>query len=312
MSITNKGSVFLKEMKKSRIFLMCFLVIFLFLMCGCNEESSLQKNKKCSVVCTVFPLYDWTRTIVQGFEEDVSLQYLFDDGSDVHSFQPGADDYVTIAESDIFIYCSGAGTDWIEDILMNNPDNERIVIDLTMAEGIILLDNIVTEHDHGEGNDNHVHDENCNHEEGRYDEHIWMSLENAMASVSSVADALGEKLPQHLSTIDGNKEAYLTLLEELQNEYVRTVETTENPYMLVADRFPFLYMTKPYGISFDSAFAGCQTESEADFDMIVRLASLADEHGVSAIAITEVADEKLAQTVIDNMTNKGTLYQPWR
>lgn len=291
-------------MKKKRMIFISFLITFVILICGCNVTQPAQKDGKCSIVCTVFPIYDWTRILTQGLEEDVDLHYLFDDGSDVHSFQPGADDYVMIAESDIFIYISGAATGWIEDVLNNNPDDERIVIDLAGTEGIVLLDNLASAHSHEEENEAHTHDEHCEHEEGAYDEHIWMSPDNAKAATASIADALNKKLTKHAITIDKNEEEYLSLLEELNDEYVRTVAASTDAYMLVADRFPFLYMAKTYGISFDSAFAGCQTESEADFDMIVRLASLADEHGISSIAITEVSDEKLAQTVIDNMKNK--------
>ena len=42
----------------------------------------------------------------------------------------------------------------------------------------------------------------------------------------------------------------------------------------------------------------CQTEAEADFDMIIRLANAVDESDVPAIVVTEVSDQKLAETIL--------------
>ncbi len=262
-------------------------------MTACTPAGGVSGEEEgCSVVCTVFPAYDWTRTLLEQTGGAASVQYLFDDGADVHSFQPGAEDYVTIAESDVFIYIGGNGSEWIHEALAQNPNPERIVIDLAEVEGMTLLQNLSAGHEE--------HETHKEHEHAVYDEHIWMSLQNAVAAVEAIEDALVAKMPEDAERISSNKVSYIEALQSLDTEYRMLAETSEDAYVLVPDRFPFLYLTKSYGISYDAAFSGCQTEAEADFEMIIRLAELADENEVPVLLITEVSDGALAQTVNEN------------
>ena len=57
---------------------------------GTNTDESA---KKLSVVCTIFPEYDWVKEIV-GDNSNVEITYLLDNGVDLHSFQPTAEDIV--------------------------------------------------------------------------------------------------------------------------------------------------------------------------------------------------------------------------
>lgn len=279
--------------RKKFVMIICAFCLAFMTACTSAEGASGQEEE-CSVVCTVFPAYDWTRTLLEQTQGAVSVQYLFDDGADVHSFQPGAEDYVTIAESDVFIYIGGNGSEWIHEALAQNPNPDRIVIDLAEVEGMTLLQNLSAGH---EEHEEHEHEE---HEHEAYDEHIWMSLQNAVAAVDAIEDALVAKMPADAERISSNKVSYIEALQTLDTEYRTMAETCEDAYVLVPDRFPFLYLTESYGISYDAAFAGCRTESEADFEMIIRLAELADENEVPVLLITEVSDGALAQTVNEN------------
>ncbi len=280
--------------RKKLIILICaFCLVF---MTACTSAESMSDQEKgCSVVCTVFPAYDWTRALLEQTQGQASVQYLFDDGADVHSFQPGAEDYVTIAESDVFIYIGGNGSEWIQEALAQNPNPNRIVIDLAEVEGMTLLQNLSA------GQEEHEeHEEHGEHEHTAYDEHIWMSLQNAVAAVDAIEDALVAKMPEDAGQIGINKESYIEALLSIDTEYRTMADACEDAYVLVPDRFPFLYLTESYGIRYDAAFSGCQTEAEADFEMIIRLAELADENEVPALLITEVSDGALAQTVNEN------------
>ncbi len=290
-------------MKINRIVTFLWLILLLA-MTACTPQNEQTPAGACSVVCTVFPAYDWTCALLANGPEEVKIEYLLDDGADVHSFQPGAEDYVKIAESDIFIYIGGSGSEWIQEALDNQPNPDRIVIDLSCVEGMTLLESSVQTHHH-DLQEEHCEEEHLHDGETVYDEHIWMSLKNAGAGVNAIAEALCQKLPESGALIHNNLAAYRACLENLDANYYKAVSDCEKPYLLIADRFPFLYMTNAYGISYDAAFAGCQTESEADFDMIIRLASLADQNAVPVLVISEVSDTKLAETVLENSEDAG-------
>lgn len=278
--------------------LLALCLIGMACLMGCTAENgTVNRPKECRIVCTVFPAYDWTRVLLDGVESAVTVQYLLDDGSDVHSFQPGAADYVAIAESDVFIFAGGSSNMWVQDALNNSPKQDRIVIDLMEADGIMLLESFASEHEQEE----HEADEVHSHEEEIYDEHIWMSLDNASAAVDAIADAISSRMPGEAKRIDDNRKSYQTMLENLDANYRDMTKGSSYDYLLVPDRFPFLYLTESYGLSFDAAFEGCQTEAEADFEMIIRLARLVEEKNVPALIVTEVSDKKLAETVRENV-----------
>ena len=74
--------------------------------------------------------------------------------------------------------------------------------------------------------------------------------------------------------------------------------------MLFADRFPFVYLLADYGIDYSAAFESCTTDTNADFDTVIRLIKEADLHNVKYIAVTESSDGSLAKTVISSTKSK--------
>ena len=53
-----------------------------------------------------------------------------------------------------------------------------------------------------------------------------------------------------------------------------------------------------------SAFEGCTTDTDADFDTVIKLINEANEHSVSYIAVTESSDGALAETVASSTEKK--------
>ena len=60
---------------------------------GAPEESD-----KLSIVTTIFPEYDWVREILGDQADSADLTMLLDNGVDLHSYQPTADDIIKISE----------------------------------------------------------------------------------------------------------------------------------------------------------------------------------------------------------------------
>ena len=90
------------------------LVVLTFGACtGSNTEnvSSAGKtdtsDKKIKIVTTIFPEYDWVREILGDKAESAELTLLLDNGVDLHSYQPTAEDIMKIATCDLFIYVGG-------------------------------------------------------------------------------------------------------------------------------------------------------------------------------------------------------------
>ena len=94
------------------IFLALALLVGSF--AGCKGNS----GDKLSIVTTIFPEYDWVNQILGEQAQNAEVTLLLDSGVDLHSYQPTADDIVTISTCDMFIYVGGHSDDWVDDFLL--------------------------------------------------------------------------------------------------------------------------------------------------------------------------------------------------
>ena len=295
-----------------------FLMIFCMiagLMTGCGQartaSASAGEGDKVSVVCTIYPAYDWAREVLGEQAENVSLVCLLDNGVDLHSYQPTAMDIATIANSDIFIYVGGESDEWVDDALAEavNPDMQV----LNLME---LLGDAVKEEEVKEGMEDHDHEDGEEHdhedgEEPEYDEHVWLSLKNAQVLVAAITDALKNALPASAEEIQASGDAYLAKLKSLDAEYESAVAAGARKTIVFGDRFPFRYLTDDYGLDYFAAFVGCSAETEASFETVVFLAGKIDEIGAGTISVIESSDQKIAQTIVSNTGSKDQKILVW-
>ena len=108
---------------KKIITLVLALAMAVSLFTGCGKKNNAETGEsdpnKLSVVTTIFPEYDWVREILGGKAESTDLTMLLDNGVDLHSYQPTADDIVKISDCDLFIYVGGESDGWAESVLKN-------------------------------------------------------------------------------------------------------------------------------------------------------------------------------------------------
>ena len=99
------------------------MAVSLFTGCGKknNAETGESDSNKLSVVTTIFPEYDWVREILGDKAESTDLTMLLDNGVDLHSYQPTADDIVKISDCDLFVYVGGESDGWVRE----RPEKRR-------------------------------------------------------------------------------------------------------------------------------------------------------------------------------------------
>ncbi|MDR1753792.1 MAG: metal ABC transporter substrate-binding protein [Eubacterium sp.] len=279
------------------------------------EDENPSDTEKIKIVCTVFPQYDWVRQILGERADDAELTLLVNNGIDLHSFQPAVDDIVKISECDLFIHVGGESDEWVDDALKEATNPDMVVISLLEAAGDkAKLEEIREgmeddEHDHSHEGDQEDHDEE--HEEGGehedeevFDEHVWMSLRNAQALCSVIADKLSEFDPANADEYKNNLFDYNEKLNVLDMSYIEAVSAAPIRTLLFGDRFPFRYLVDDYDLDYYAAFPGCSAETEASFDTIIFLAGKMDELSLKNIMVTESANKSIAQTIIDSTAEK--------
>lgn len=286
----------------------------MFTGCGASEKPTAQGDKL-KIVTTIFPEYDWTREILGDQSERAEVTMLLDNGVDLHSYQPTADDLIKIAESDLFIYVGGESDGWVESALASTSNPDRAVINLIDTLGdSVKLEEVVegmqeTEHDHEE-DEEHAHDADEEHtdadeQEAETDEHVWLSLRNAQAVCQKIAEKLGEIDPEHEQAYTDNALAYIDKLVALDAKYQAAVDAANKKTLVFGGRFPFRYLTEDYGLNYYAAFAGCSAETEASFETIRFLAEKTDALGLSHVLTIENPNHKIAETVVANTSGKN-------
>lgn len=269
-----------------RLIMLTLAVVLLGTLTACGNSGKDNGSK--TIVTGVFPIYDWTRNILGDNPGGFTLKLLVENGVDLHSYQPTADDIMTIGSCGMFLYVGGESDDWVKDVLRTTKGSGRREVCLMDRLGDALKAEELVEGMQGEA------------EEDATDEHVWLSLRNAEALCRVIGEELAAMDPDHAETYRKNAAAYIEKLAVLDREYAKTVSEGKRRTLLFGDRFPFRYMVEDYGLDYYAAFSGCSAETEASFDTISFLAGKMDELSLPCILVLDGSNRKLAQTVIQN------------
>lgn len=258
-------------MKKS-VWIIPIIVLFSLLL-GCSTPGGAEGRTR--VVTTIFPLYDFTREVV-GDDEGVDLTCLVDNSVDMHSYSPSSQDIIAISQCDVFVYVGGESDEWVDEVLAQYPDDDRIVICcFDVLDGMLLAED---------------------GEEGDFDEHVWLSLRNAAQITDAIAEALGQANPEQAATYTENAAGYVGQLEALDARYQQVL--AGGGTLLVADRFPFAYLANDYGLECHAAFSGCSAEAEVSFQVVAQLADVLNEYELTHVFVIDDGDTAVAEAVI--------------
>ncbi|WP_349945291.1 metal ABC transporter substrate-binding protein [Lacrimispora sp. BS-2] len=266
-----------------------------------NATTKTSNNHKLSVVCTIFPEYDWVKEILGSHGNNGEITMLMDSGVDLHSYQPTADDIIKISNCDMFIYVGGESDHWVKDALKEAKNKDMVVVNL-----LEVLGDTVKEEEIVEGMESEEEEAQEGHDEGpEYDEHVWLSLKNAKTLCNHIASKLGEIDSANAADYSANADAYEKKLDQLDESYQQTVNSAKQNAVLFGDRFPFRYLADDYGLTYYAAFVGCSAETEASFETIAFLSKKVDELGLNAVLTIEGTKHKIAETIVQNTKDKN-------
>ena len=266
-------------------------VMFAGLLAGCAEPVDSDSDGGLSIVTTIFPEYDWVKQIMGEQAENAGITMLLDSGIDLHNYQPTAADIMKLSQCDLFIYVGGESDSWVGDTLASAAAKDRVVVNLLD----VLGEDLVREEEYVAGMEHDADDEDT----PENDEHVWLSLKNAVLICSYISERLAEIDPEHKDIYTANTAAYIEKLTTLDREYQKAADAASTRTLLFGDRFPFRYLADDYGLAYYAAFSGCSAESEASFETIAFLSQKVDELGLGTVLTIDGVNHKIAETVIE-------------
>lgn len=248
-------------MKKKLIALCCATALSLSLCaCGADQNTSpstQEEDGTLTILATTYPVYCFTKTIVDGMD-GVEVKLMIDQQiSCLHDYTLTVDDMRAIESADVIII-NGAGLEEFMDDALST--SSAPVIDC--SEGIELLPYAGHEdHDHGNETDSE-----------HYDPHIWMDPNRAIAMMENIA--------RGLAAVDDTRTE-----EEYRNNLTAPIEAISTLRTDWKERFDALPADQKNLITFHDGFAYFADA----FDLTI-LKSIEEEAGSEASAkeITEI------------------------
>lgn len=253
-----------------------------FAFCSCGEVE--RSTGKISVVTTIFPYYDFARSVSKG---TCDVDMLLKPGSDVHSFEPTPSDILKIRNADLFIYNGGESDEWVDSILESLGDTDKPVV-MKMTDYVKPLTEMDADH----------------HAEDEEDEHIWTSLDNAKTLVSKISDEVSKLDQKNKSVYTKNSLDYIEKISKVQSEIKNTVNSSKSKKIVVGDRFPLLYFATEFSLDWECAFPGCSTETEPSLDRLSKLTDTIEKDKIKTILKLEMSENKVADTLADETNTK--------
>ena len=295
------------------------LVLCLSLLSGCAKPVQMADKDENVILCTTFAAYDWVREIL-GDTDTFTCRMLVDNGVDLHSYQPSAQDIMKIANCRMLVYVGGESDTWVSDALVESGNENIVAISLldlvgNRALNEVELEGVEEHHHHDHDDEDHDHEaEPADHAEGEadntdgqnaaeddhYDEHVWLSLKNAIVCTETLADAITELDSDNAKQYVTNAKTYTGKLEALDDDYQTMRDAAKQTTILVGDRFPFLYLAEDYDIHYFAAYSGCSADVEASVHTVTYLAEKLQEYKLQAIYVVDNGTDSLANTIAES------------
>ena len=114
-------------MRISRTFAagLCALLLALTAAGGAGAE-----ERKLSVVCSLFPQYDFVRQIAG---DRASVHMLLPPGVESHTFEPRPSDMKTLNDADVFVFTGKYMEPWAERIVQSLDNKKLVVVDASLG-----------------------------------------------------------------------------------------------------------------------------------------------------------------------------------
>ncbi len=261
------------------------LIVLLLAGCAQNQAggaaSEKEKGGKLQIVATLFPQYDFARQIA-GDKAEVIL--LLPPGVESHSFEPTPSDIIKINRSDLFIYTGEAMEIWSGRIIdgMKSAGSESLV--LNVSQGIELAD------------------------DGVVDPHIWTDPVNAEAMAANILEALCSLDPVNADYYRANAADFSAALSDLDAEFRTIVDNGKRDKIIFGSRFALHYFVKRYGLTAESAFDSCSSETEPSVRAVAELIEKIKKEGIPVIYYAELEDPKIARAISAETGAKQLLF----
>ncbi|OIJ30996.1 zinc ABC transporter substrate-binding lipoprotein AdcA [Staphylococcus sp. LCT-H4] len=208
---------------KRTIYISFLVIILSIVMTACGKDDAERNvqgdDKKIKINTTVYPLKSFAEQIGG---EHVSVESIYPEGTDMHSFEPTQKDIISASKADLFIY-TGDDLDPVAKKVAATikTQDKKLALEDKLDKSQLLTD----QHSHEESEEHNHGSEEGHHHHGGYDPHIWLDPKFDQTFAKEIKDELIKKDPNHKKEYEKN---YKKLNKELIQIDEKMKDTTKD------------------------------------------------------------------------------------
>lgn len=289
------------KLKKIMLLVILVAIILTSIIIGIHASKKAKTNNTDKIKVTVsnFASYDFLRAII-GNNDNVELTFLLGPGKDSHSYEPTAQDLITIQNSDLFVYVGGEMEKWADRVLDTLETGKTEII--CIAD---IADKMEEKEIDGAEENEHEHE----HEEGAFDEHVWTSPQNAIKMINALENEMEKIDNKNSNTYKENSNKYIEKIKNVDSKIQNVVNNKVRDRLVFADKMPMQYFIDYYKLQVTAAFDGCSTETEPSAKTIAYIENKVKEEKIPVILYIELNNVAVAQTIANETGAKAMQIQ---
>jgi len=221
-------------------------------------------------------------------DENSDISVMIGPGVDAHSFSPTPSQLMRLAKADIYF---SIGLEF-EETLLNK------VININNSIRIVPLDSVCKKREMEDPFDSHDHHEHSGHSHGRYDPHVWTSIENVKKMTERITEVLSEHEEEKRNIYRKRKESFFSELDELK-------ETIKNNLSIRKENRFFMIFHPSWGYfaqEFDLVQIPVEIEGkEPTISELRHLMDFAEEKNVRTLFVQPQYGSKAPDIIADHI-----------
>jgi len=250
---------------------------------GCSK-AEVKPADGLQVVTSLFPLYDFSRTIGG---DKARVRLLLPPGMEPHTFEPKPEDMITIARAGLFVYTGRQMEPWAETVIKGIDKKNLRVVDAGKR---------VTYRAAAADDDHHEPNKGKHHEHEGMDPHIWLDFANAAIMVDTILDGFISADPVNATEYRKNADILKARLAALDTRFRESLASCATRKLLHAGHYTFGYLAQRYNLDYH-ALSGVSSDSEPSAFRMAALIREIRSSGATYLFAEELLSPRLAETL---------------
>lgn len=272
-------------MLKNKLILLLLSICFCsILITGCRKAEQ-KPSSGLQVVTTLFPTYDFARTI-GGDKAQVTM--LLPPGVEPHTFEPRPEDMLKISRAGLFIYTSPAMEPWAAKVIKGIDSGTLRIVEAGQRASYHSAASPDDDH-HPAGEEN-------SHDHKGLDPHIWLDFDNAFLIVDAILEGFVKADAGNADLYRRNAESLKKRLSALDERYRKMLTNCGTRTLLHGGHYTFGYMARRYHLDYH-ALSGVSSDSEPSAARMVALVKEIRSSGATHLFAEELLSPRLTETL---------------